>query len=130
MKVYRQRNPKKLFETLSNEKRDSNTEAYVSARPTIEILNKIVDVHPHLKRLYCPPSLYLQVGKHTFTRARDAGIEILGGPFPAGRPNKYNEKDVNRILSRWKAGMPAKRISKELGIPLRTVYFYINESKG
>ena len=56
-------------------------------------------------------------------------MEILGGPFATGRPQKYSKEDISRIISKWKAGVPAKRISEELNIPLRTVYFYIQEER-
>ncbi len=130
MKVYRERKPEKLFRILAQEKKGQpHDEVYISARPTIPILDRILEVHPNLKKLYCPPSLYLQTGKHTFARARELGVEILGGPFQTGRPPKYSKEDISRIISKWKAGVPVKRISEELGIPLRTVYFYIQEER-
>ncbi len=107
----------------------NDKEVYISLRPTLEIVFKILEKNPGLKKISCPQSLYLQVSKKVFKFLNGRGIEITPGEFTAGRPPKYDDETIAQIISKRRNGNTAKQISEEMNIPLRTVYFYLKKEK-
>jgi hypothetical protein len=124
MKVINAKNKAHLLDELQSMKgRDS--EIYVSLRPTMEIVHRILDNSPKIKRIVCPPSLYLQVSKKVFKYLRNRDIELQPGTFRVGRPMKHDIKVIKDVIDQRASGRPAKLIAENTGIPLRTVYFYL-----
>ncbi|MBI4214403.1 helix-turn-helix domain-containing protein [archaeon] len=107
----------------------NHNEVYLNLRPTDDIVDSLLARCPGMRRIQCPPSLYKQTSKKLFKRLGDSGIVFQPGDFPAGRPKKYDSNSVAQIVNMRRTGKPAKHISKELNIPLRTVYFYLNKEK-
>ncbi|WP_297513622.1 DUF1699 family protein [Thermococcus sp.] len=103
------------------------TEVYVSLRPTKEVVVKILENAPNVKRISCPPSLYPKVSKRVIYALGQLGIELVPENRPRGRPRKYDEKTVKLVRELAKKGVPMREISERLGIPLRTVYYMVNE---
>jgi len=99
------------------------TEVYVSLRPTKEVVVKILENAPNVKRISCPPSLYPKVSKRVIYALGQLGIELVPEKRPRGRPRKYDEKTVKLVRELAKKGVPMREISERLGIPLRTVYY-------
>ena len=99
------------------------TEVYVSLRPTKEVVVKILENAPNVKRISCPPSLYPKVSKRVIYALSQLGIELVPENRPRGRPRKYDEKTVKLVRELAKKGVPMREISERLGIPLRTVYY-------
>ena len=103
------------------------TEVYVSLRPTKEVVVKILENAPNVRRISCPPSLYPKVSKRVIYALNQLGIELIPEKRPRGRPRKYDEKTVKLVQEMAEKGVPMKEISERLGIPLRTVYYMVNE---
>ncbi|NJE53739.1 DUF1699 family protein [Thermococcus sp. 21S9] len=103
------------------------TEVYVSLRPTKEVVVKILENAPNVKRISCPPSLYPKVSKRVIYALSQLGIELVPENRPRGRPRKYDEKTVKLVRELARKGVPMREISERLGIPLRTVYYMVNE---
>ncbi|WP_297469754.1 DUF1699 family protein [Thermococcus sp.] len=103
------------------------TEVYVSLRPTKEVVVKILENAPNVRRISCPPSLYPKVSKRVIYALNQLGIELIPEKRPRGRPRKYDEKTVKLVREMAEKGVPMKEISERLGIPLRTVYYMVNE---
>ncbi|GAB6135180.1 DUF1699 family protein [Thermococcus prieurii] len=103
------------------------TEVYVSLRPTKEVVVKILENAPNVKRISCPPSLYPKVSKRVIYALGQLGIELVPENRPRGRPRKYDEKTVKLVRELARKGVPMREISERLGIPLRTVYYMVNE---
>jgi len=103
------------------------TEVYVSLRPTKEVVVKILENAPNVKRISCPPSLYPKVSKRVIYALGQLGIELVPEKRPRGRPKKYDEKTVKLVRELAERGVPMKEISSRLGIPLRTVYYMANK---
>ena len=124
MKVINAKNKAHLMDELQHMKTRDH-EVYVSLRPTMEIVHRILDNSPKIKRIVCPPSLYLQVSKKVFKYLRDKDIELQPGDFRVGRPMKHDIKIIKDVIDQRASGKPAKLIAEDTGIPLRTVYFYL-----
>ena len=103
------------------------TEVYVNLRPTKEVVVKILENAPNVRRISCPPSLYPKVSKRVIYALGQLGIELVPEERPRGRPRKYDEKTVKLVRELAKKGVPMREISERLGIPLRTVYYMVNE---
>ena len=103
------------------------TEVYVSLRPTKEVVVKILENAPNVKRISCPPSLYPKVSKRVIYALGQLGIELVPEKRPRGRPKKYDEKTVKLVRELAERGVPMKEISSRLGIPLRTVYYMVRK---
>ena len=104
-------------------------EVYISLRPTVEITEELLKQCPSLKKILCPPSLYLQVSKRVFKRLSENNIELKAGEFSVGRPRKYKGDTIKQILNERSTGKSAKKISEEYDIPLRTVYYHIKNGQ-
>ncbi len=126
MKVLRCQNKEELMERLS-EIDKSHREVYVSLRPTQEIVDKLVDEAEALEELKCPESLYYQVGEKVNQKLEEEGIELNPGDFSPGRPRKYSETEIQRMIEMREQGTPVKEISEQMDVPIRTIYFYLNK---
>ncbi|MBP1910841.1 DUF1699 family protein [Thermococcus stetteri] len=113
---------RKLEEALDEEV----TEVYVNLRPTKEVVVKILEHSPNVRKITCPPSLYPKVSQKVIMALNQLGVELLPESYPRGRPKKYDEKTVKQVVEMARKGMPMKEISRKLGIPLRTVYYLAN----
>jgi len=103
----------------------SDGDIYINIRPTLDIVEKLIEKCPDVQTLTCPPSLYLQTSKKVFKRLEEASVAFKGGDFAVGRPKKYDEETIREISEQRQAGKPVKQIAQDMNIPLRTVYFYL-----
>lgn len=102
-----------------------DSELYISLRPTKEIIDELVKQNTTVKKVYCPPSLYLQVSKKVFRALDGVDLELKPGDFKAGRPKKYASDTITQIIGERSTGKSARKISEEHNIPLRTVYYHL-----
>ena len=100
-------------------------EVYIPLRPTIEIINKLLEKNPELKKITCPHSLYLQVSRKTFKKLREKAIDIQPGDIKVGRPMKHDTETIKKILNEKANGKPVKKIAEEYDVPVRTIYYYL-----
>ncbi len=126
MEVLKCRDKEELLEKL--EKIEGNEEEmYISLRPTQEITEEIIERAEALKKLKCPESLYYQVGEKVSKRLKERGIDLEPGEFSPGRPKKYSDEEIERMLQLREKGKSVKEISQRMDVPVRTVYFYLNK---
>jgi len=116
-----------LLRKLDEDLHDGVTEVYVNLRPTKEIVVHILERAPNVRRISCPPSLYPKVSKKVISALSQLGVELVPEGYPRGRPKKYDERTVKQVRELLKRGMPAKEVSRSLGIPLRTVYYLVEK---
>ncbi len=103
------------------------TEVYINLRPTKEIVVRILESAPNVRRISCPPSLYPKVSKKIINALEQLGIELVPEKRLRGRPKKYDEKTVKLVREMAGMGIPMREISERLGIPLRTVYYMVEK---
>ncbi|WP_054839797.1 helix-turn-helix domain-containing protein [Thermococcus sp. JCM 11816] len=115
---------RKLDEALN----EDVSEVYVNLRPTKEVVVKILERSPNVRKITCPPSLYPKVSQKVIMALNQlGGVELLPESYPTGgRPKKYDEKTIKQVVELARKGVPMKEISRKLGIPLRTVYYLAN----
>ncbi|AMQ17871.1 DUF1699 family protein [Thermococcus peptonophilus] len=113
---------RKLDEALN----EDVSEVYVNLRPTKEVIVKILERSPNVRKITCPPSLYPKVSQKVIIALNQLGVELLPESYPRGRPKKYDEKTVKQVVEMARKGVPMKEISRKLGIPLRTAYYLAN----
>jgi hypothetical protein len=116
-----------LLKRLDESLHDGVTEVYVNLRPTKEIVVHILERAPNVRRISCPPSLYPKVSKKVINALSQIGVELVPEGCPRGRPRKYDEETVRQVQELLRQGTPAKEISQNLGIPLRTVYYLVEK---
>lgn len=90
----------------------------LTSRKIMEVLEK----YPDLKKITCPASLYKRTSPKYLDALKELGIEVEPRAGK-GRPKKYQEKDVFLIKSLLKGGKTPKEISKEMEIPLKSIYY-------
>lgn len=120
------RNNEELLRKIDEILNENVREVYINLRPTKEILVRILENAPNVKLIGCPPSLYPKVSKRVIRALKQMGIEVVPIQRSRGRPKKYDERIVVKIRELVKTGKTPKEISRELGIPLRTVYYMLN----
>lgn len=87
---------------------------------------EILDKHPDLRKITCPPSLYQRIAPRYLDALSKLGVEVE--PVEKlGRPRKYGEKEIETIENMFKQGYTPQEISDTLSIPLKTVY-YLNKT--
>lgn len=128
MKVLRCRDKEELLERMA-EIDEKDEEVYISLRPTQEIVEEVTERSEALEKLKCPESLYYQVGEKVKDKLEDRGIELEPGEFSAGRPKKYSEEEIERMVQMREKGKPVSQISEQMDVPVRTIYFYLNKRK-
>ncbi len=125
MKFLESKTKKELLEEIDSTVNRTDNEIYLPLRPTVEIINKLLQKNPDIKKIQCPQSLYLQVSKKAFKKLRELGIEIQPGDIRVGRPLKHDINLIRRVINEKAKGKPVKQISEENGIPVRTIYYYL-----
>ncbi|WP_457753003.1 DUF1699 family protein [Thermococcus sp.] len=120
------RNNEELLRKIDELLNEDVREVYINLRPTKEILVRILENAPNVKLIGCPPSLYPKVSKRVIRALRQMGIEVVPIKKSRGRPRKYDEAVLLRIRELMTQGKSPKEISRELGIPLRTIYYMLN----
>lgn len=95
----------------------------LTSRKIMEVLEK----YPDLKKITCPISLYKRTSPKYLDALKELGIDVE--PLSSrGRPNKYDEKKVFEIKNLLKDGKTPKEISKQMKIPLKSVYYLNKDS--
>lgn len=125
MKVLKGRNKNELMAKLKE--LNGEDTVYINMRPTIDIVNAILNTSSNVKSIVCPPSLYAQASQKVKGALDGAGVALRQGDFKVGRPKKYDAGTVQAILGKKTSGQSAKAIAQEMEIPLRTVYFYLKQ---
>lgn len=120
------RNNEELLRKIDRFLNEDVTEVYVNLRPTKEILVRILENAPNVRVIGCPPSLYPKVSKKAINALSQMGIKLIPVGYSRGRPRKYDEKTLSLIRRMMRQGKKPKEISRELNIPLRTLYYMIN----
>ncbi|MDV3104382.1 DUF1699 family protein [Thermococcus waiotapuensis] len=120
------KNNGELLRKLDKSLNENVTEVYINLRPTKEIVVHILERAPGVRRISCPPSLYPKVSRRIISALSQLGVELVPERFPRGRPKKYDERIVEKVIEMTKRGTPMREISERLGIPLRTVYYLVN----
>ncbi|NJD99622.1 DUF1699 domain-containing protein [Thermococcus sp. LS1] len=121
------RNNAELIRKLNEVLNDEVTEVYINLRPTKEILVRILERAPNVRKISCPPSLYPKVSKKAINALAQMGIELVPEGYPRGRPRKYDERTIREVYNLIREGITPKEISSRMGIPLRTVYYMIEQ---
>lgn len=120
------RNSAELLRKIDALLSDETTDVYVNLRPTKEIIVRILENAPNIKVIGCPPSLYPKVSKKVISALKQLGVEVVPVSHPRGRPRKYDGDVVRQIRQKLRSGKSLREISKELNIPLRTLYYMLN----
>ncbi|MGB9937161.1 MAG: helix-turn-helix domain-containing protein [Methanobacterium sp.] len=102
-------------------------EVYVNKALSSQVIMKLLDKHPDIKKIKCPNSLYIRTSKKYLDALSEMGIEVEP-VIKRGRPKKYGAKEAEKIHEMLNNGFSPKQISEELDIPLKTVY-YLKDTK-
>jgi hypothetical protein len=120
-------------EVLLNEIRDKLDDAvarvHLSVRPTINIIASILTAGPNIKLITCPPSLFERTPRKIKEALSKVGIEFKPLLLTPGRPRMHSDTKIDDIYKLNKKKYSAKKISKDLRIPLTTVYYYLNKEQ-
>lgn len=120
------KNNEELLRKIDENLEPGVVEVYINLRPTREIVVKILKKAPTVKVIGCPPSLYPKVSRKVITALDRVGIKLIPVKHPRGRPRKYDDGTMARVEHMLRSGKSLKEISRELGIPLRTLYYMVN----
>jgi len=122
------KNNSELIKKINELLNEDVTEVYVNLRPTKEILVRILERAPNVRKISCPPSLYPKVSKKAVKALAQMGIELVPEGYPRGRPRKYDESTIREVHNLIMKGVSPREISLRMGIPLRTVYYMIEQA--
>jgi len=127
LKILKFTNKEKVIREI--EKGIEDEVVYLSIRPSIDAIVALLENDPNIRIILCPPSLYDLTSTRVKNALKKVGISLERGSFKVGRPVKYNKRDIEEIFKLYNSGIPVSKIANELGIPRRTVYYYLNKVK-
>lgn len=84
---------------------------------------EILDKYPELKKIKCPPSIYQRTSPKYLEALSKLGVEVEALK-KRGRPRKYDKSDVKTIRKMLREGFTPQEVSDDLGIPLKTIYYF------
>ena len=95
----------------------------LSSRKIMEVL----DSNPNLEKITCPISIYTRISKKYMDALKELGIDVE--PIKRrGRPKKYSSNEAAKIQTLLDRGESPKTISKNLNLPIKTIYYLKNSS--
>lgn len=118
-----------LLKEISDKLDESVDDVHLSVRPTINIIGSILTAAPNISLITCPPSLYERTPQKIKNALKKVSVEFKPLLLTPGRPRMHSDSKIDDIYVLSEKGYTAKRISKELKVPLTTVYYYINKNK-
>jgi hypothetical protein len=102
-------------------------EIYVKEPLSSRKIIKLLEEHPHLKKIKLPKSLYLRTSPKYLQALSQLGVEVKPVTH-RGRPKKYGEKQAHSVEKMIKQGKSPVEISKTLQLPVKDVY-YLKKSR-
>jgi len=96
-------------------------EIYVSQPLTIQRIMELLELHPELAKIKCPPSLYSRTPSKYLDALLNLGV-VVEPEKRMGRPPKYGDKEVKMVDELLSQGRTPQEIARETGIPLKSVY--------
>ena len=116
-----------LLKEIQAKLNDRVEEVHLSVRPTINIIASILTAAPKIKQISCPPSLFERTPKKIKEALEKVNVSFSSILLTPGRPRMHSDSKIVEIYALNQKRYSAKKISKELKIPLTTVYYYLNK---
>ncbi len=90
----------------------------------------LLEKRRNLKVIMVPPSIYEQTSERVKSYLKEnTRISLEKGKESAGRPTKYSDEEVKKIIQLRKQKISIVQISRDLHIPRRTVYHLLKGEK-
>jgi hypothetical protein len=102
-------------------------EIYVSQPLTIQRIMELLELHPDLVKIKCPPSLFARISPRYLDALENLGV-VVEPEKRMGRPPKYGDQEVKKIDELLSQGKTPQEIARETGIPLKSVYPLIQKT--
>lgn len=100
---------------------------YVNEQLSSRKIMEILDSNPDLEKITCPKSIYTRISKKYLKALNELGIEVEQ-VLKRGRPRKYSPSDAKSIQTLLDRGVSPSEVSKQLNLPVKTVYYLKNSS--
>jgi len=117
-----------ILEKAKKAAKAGEREAVIKRKVSAILLAQLLNVLD-LRRIYCSRSMLACMPKNAADALKKVGVEIVVGEARRGRPRAHGEEKIKSIAEMKAKGAGAERIAKALGLPLRTVYYYLQKKK-
>ncbi len=105
---------------------DNASVVYVSRRLSANLAAELLRQYPNLSKILLPASVFRAVSASVLDALRSVGVEVVPTNRARGRPPKYSEDVINTICLRYTHGESVAKISADLGVPERSVYYILS----
>ena len=102
-------------------------EAYIARRISKRLATILLTSMPNLKRLYAPRSVINASSEEVLQALERIGIQVIPTGRRRGRPPKYGAETLKLLLEKYRNGESPSEISRDLDIPLRTVFHLLRK---
>ncbi len=116
-----------LLREIKDKLNEGTGDVHLSISPTINIIASILTAAPNIKLITCPPSLFERTPKKIKVALEKVNVKFEPLLLTPGRPRMHSDSKIDEIYKLSKKGFSAKKISKDLKVPLTTVYYYLNK---
>lgn len=108
-------------EEIWQKPKSSTRRVHLCVRPSVEILTAA----PEVREISCPPSRCRETSPGIRRALERLGVRLKVRTLPMGRPPVHAAWKLKKIHELRRGGYSTSRISREPGIPLRTVQYYL-----
>jgi len=103
------------------------TEAILKTKASIPLLTEVIG-RSRISTLFVSPKLLARFPKRALPALEKIGVAVKPVETKRGRPRVHSAEKLER-LGELAQSLNAREISKQLGLPIRTVYYYIRRLK-
>ncbi|MBI5158821.1 helix-turn-helix domain-containing protein [Candidatus Micrarchaeota archaeon] len=117
------KNRRGLVELLK--KNSGETKAFFKIKPTVPLVTLVLS-HTQAEEIYCSQKTLSTLNARMLEALEKTGVEVKAVETRMGRPRTHAEETIKQAKELRAQGKKPEEIAKQLAIPLRTVYYYVN----
>lgn len=96
-------------------------EVHISTQLTSQIIIKLLDTYPSLKRITCPMSIYNRISPDYIKALDDQGVSVEV-KYNWGK-RKYSKNQINQVIDLFNEGKRSKEIASILEMPISNINY-------
>ncbi|MFH1285377.1 MAG: hypothetical protein ABIH99_02220 [Candidatus Micrarchaeota archaeon] len=128
MLVLKETKRSELFSKIREKSASSETKISAKVKLSTPVLIALL-THTKMDELVCTRAIFNTVPRKAREALEKVGVKVKLVREKRGRPRVLGERKIGAISAMVGREKNAREISQKLGIPLRTVYYYLRKAE-